>query len=396
LGAISQYADGSCPSVTGVGGYYAGWVTYANSCAPACNAPAPTSSQQTRTITVNGPACRFGGTDTFLQNQVSTQTTTYFCPAPTGPYTANVGAWGPWVNSGGLYGEQNNCVTCVSVNAFVYIRRGGIEQCVHARDVRVGDELRIMNPKTGAKRWGQVSHSETTQFDGVQIATESGITLTCSTSAPIGLADGGSAQPAHLEGRLVAVDDHGTFRVEAVTSVKSVGIIDVQHITCEDDFFLAGDVEGRSLAHHNKKLGFCVSVNAFVMVRRAGIEQIVRAGEVRATDEVRLMDPATGVKDWGRVFATKVTSVPRVRVRTASGFTLTCSKTAPIGLATGESVISVNLKGHLIGLDVNGVYRIEQVVDVEDVGDGEVQNLSCEGEFYLVGDAADAFLAHHS
>jgi hypothetical protein len=76
-----------------------------------CVAPATINSTATQTITVN-PGCPAGqtGSDYYSQNQTRTATTTYSCPAPTGPYTTNPTTYSAWVNSGGGYNVVNTCV----------------------------------------------------------------------------------------------------------------------------------------------------------------------------------------------------------------------------------------------------------------------------------------------
>jgi hypothetical protein len=123
---------------------------------------------------------------------------------------------------------------CVTVDSFVRRKRDGIVADVPAGEVIVGDYLRVMNPITGVKRWGRVSYSQRVPYECVQVTTEHGVTLSCSMAAEI---------PA---------DDLGQYRIGTVTHVEPIGVRDVQHITCEDDFFLAGDQPCRYLAHHNK------------------------------------------------------------------------------------------------------------------------------------------------
>jgi hypothetical protein len=142
---------------------------------------------------------------------------------------------------------------CVAVTAWVKRRRSSKIERVRASTVRVGDELLIMSPTTGAKRWGRVSYSQRKRSACVRVVTEAGISLTCSTTAPLGCTDGCTVHAPHLLGRNAAVHDQGVYGPERVTDVLDVGERDVQHITCEDDFFLTGDEPGRYLAHHNLK-----------------------------------------------------------------------------------------------------------------------------------------------
>jgi hypothetical protein len=142
---------------------------------------------------------------------------------------------------------------CVAVTAWVKRRRGGKIERVRASTVHVGDELLIMSPTTGAKRWGRVAYSQRKRSACVRIVTREGITLTCSTTAPIGCVDGRVLPSPNMMGFEAAAQDQGVYTPSRVIDVIEAGDRDVQHITCENDFFLAGDEPGRYLAHHNLK-----------------------------------------------------------------------------------------------------------------------------------------------
>jgi Tfp pilus assembly protein PilE len=103
----------SCPAPTGPYTTTPGPVGItSNTCANNCVAPATVNTPQSQTITVT-PGCPAGQTGSYYysQNQTRTATTTYSCPAPTGPYTTNPTTYSGWVNSGGGYNVVNTCVT---------------------------------------------------------------------------------------------------------------------------------------------------------------------------------------------------------------------------------------------------------------------------------------------
>jgi hypothetical protein len=141
---------------------------------------------------------------------------------------------------------------CVVREAWVRRRTVTGYEDVQAVSIVAGDYLRIMNPATGAKRWGRVSYSEPKLTPCVRFATADGVDLSCSTTAPIGTTTGTVLAPDLLGLRLPA-DDHGALTRSDVTDVHPIGEQWVQHITCEDDFFLAGNQRGRYVAHHNLK-----------------------------------------------------------------------------------------------------------------------------------------------
>jgi hypothetical protein len=141
---------------------------------------------------------------------------------------------------------------CVVREAWVRRKTATGYEDVQAGSIVVGDYLRIMNPATGAKRWGRVSYSEPKLTECIRFATADGVDLSCSTTAPIGTTTGTALAPDLLGLRLPA-DDHGALTRSDVNDVKPIGEQWVQHITCEDDFFLAGNQRGRYVAHHNMK-----------------------------------------------------------------------------------------------------------------------------------------------
>ncbi|OOG64450.1 hypothetical protein B0E46_07295 [Rhodanobacter sp. B04] len=106
----------SCPAPTGVDatayGPWSPWSpTAGTACAAKCVAPPTATGSQSETVNYS-PACPAGdtGTYTYSQNYTRTTTTTYSCPAPTGPYATNPTTYGPWVASGNPYNVNNQCV----------------------------------------------------------------------------------------------------------------------------------------------------------------------------------------------------------------------------------------------------------------------------------------------
>jgi hypothetical protein len=120
-------------------------------------------------------------------------------------------------------------------------------------EVCVGDELSVINPATGHKRWGTVSYSQRATVERMRLTTVSGLALSCSKTAPIGLSSGESVLAEFAQDNEIAVEINGVFSFEVVKEALDIGLGDVQHITCENDFFLAGDEVGFYMAHHNAK-----------------------------------------------------------------------------------------------------------------------------------------------
>ena len=126
-----------------------------------------------------------------------------------------------------------------------------------ASEVSVGDTLQLSDEQTLASATGVVSYSERKTAAGFRITTDNGVTLVCSDSAPIPTRDQGLILAPSLLGKWVAtrIDAGGTTRTEwhEVTSVESLGRIEVQHITVGDKCFWAGEKAHAYILHHNMK-----------------------------------------------------------------------------------------------------------------------------------------------
>lgn len=141
---------------------------------------------------------------------------------------------------------------CVSTQAWVIRRTATGWEFARAGSIVVGDYLRVINPQTGAERWGLVTMSYSAPAECVRVATASGTALTCSITAPLGVLGGQSLAPDAV-GQALAERRNGTFGHSPCTESNPVGERMVQHITCENDFHLAGDDPMYLLAHHNMK-----------------------------------------------------------------------------------------------------------------------------------------------
>lgn len=151
-------------------------------------------------------------------------------------YTAPGGGGG-----GGGDPSPGGCVTCDSI-----IYNSGI-----ASSVMVGDMMSVIDPVTFEMSNGLVSMANIGPQPCVRITTASGVTLECSTTAPIALADGTQALAPTLLGLDVSVYDNGMVITDKVVTVEDIGVKDTVYITCENNYFLAGSEEGRYLLHHN-------------------------------------------------------------------------------------------------------------------------------------------------
>lgn len=117
----------------------------------------------------------------------------------------------------------------------------------------VGDIMPTVNAESLGATEHEVTYSETKLQPCVEIITESGATLKCSTSAPILTREGEPCDAGRLLGRSVPVKNGDRYSDTLVTEVRDIGKRLVQHITCGNQYFLAGSGNGLYLLHHNMK-----------------------------------------------------------------------------------------------------------------------------------------------
>ncbi len=140
---------------------------------------------------------------------------------------------------------------CVWEDSYVLRRVGAYAVVSRAAELRPGDWLRVINPRTGAERWGRVSRADRALEPCVRVETDA-MHLTCSMTAPLGTQDGQVLAPDAL-GALLAQRVDGVFSHAGCVGVINAGERWVMHVTCENDFFLAGDDPRAMCAHHNVK-----------------------------------------------------------------------------------------------------------------------------------------------
>jgi len=127
--------------------------------------------------------------------------------------------------------------------------------------IAVDDLLELVEDAASfRRRAGRVTYAVRKLAPCVRIITESGISLDCSTSAPILCSDESLVLAPDLvdtrhpeRNRVIPVSDFGDHRHERVVAVEDIGEREVMHITCENSVFLAGRTRGRYIGHHNLK-----------------------------------------------------------------------------------------------------------------------------------------------
>lgn len=160
------------------------------------------------------------------------------------------GAWeSDWTDSGGSEtSDEDACPACESY----------LPDDRQAGDVVPDDTLRVVDPRTLARSTGRVSYSERKLVPGSLIVTESGAWFKCSDTAKMPIKGGELMTPDRLVDQLLDIlriskDGTETPSVERVMTVEKIGMIWVQHITCENQCFLVGGQRGVFFSHHNQK-----------------------------------------------------------------------------------------------------------------------------------------------
>lgn len=135
--------------------------------------------------------------------------------------------------------------TCVSCQALMPDGR-------IAKDIKVGTRLLGVNPETLETVLLLVSYSQSAMSQCVKLVFADGTELTCSTTAPIPTLDG-LVNAIDMQGHDTVTLVSGTKAWTPCVQVVPVGLQEVQHITCENGVFFAGDIKGFYAAHHNLK-----------------------------------------------------------------------------------------------------------------------------------------------
>ncbi|TAA27678.1 hypothetical protein EA661_13065 [Pseudoxanthomonas winnipegensis] len=135
--------------------------------------------------------------------------------------------------------------------------------------------------------------------------------------------------------------------------------------------------------------GSCPWVDSWVLERRRGK---IRARQVLMGDWLLGRDGS-----WVEVTYSVTKLAPAVVIETAAGHRLTCSLDAPILTVAGAFVLAAVLQGESVEILGTG---IEPITRVTDLGDIEVQHISCAGAWservFMVGDDPQHLFPHHN
>lgn len=133
----------------------------------------------------------------------------------------------------------------------------------------------------------------------------------------------------------------------------------------------------------------CVVVNTY-------LQDFDRADQVEVGDEMFVVDPISYKKSVGRVSYSTTKLMPCVRITTENGIVLECSTTAPIADERGEQVLAPDLLHKLIPVCDNGMFYLDRVETIEDIGEQEVRHITVEDNFFLAGKEKGRYIFHHN
>lgn len=123
----------------------------------------------------------------------------------------------------------------------------------------------------------------------------------------------------------------------------------------------------------------------------------IRAGDVKVGDELELFNPVTWEPFTGTVSYSETKAAHRWRVVTSQGVALPCSDSAPIAVKSGGHKTPTELVGEYVCIRIgNEEPQWDEVVHVEDIGDGFVQHITVENADFWAGEFYDAFILHHN
>lgn len=165
------------------------------------------------------------------------------------PGTDGIGGVTTGGTTGGLTGGGGACVDldsylpCINVKNDVAIDRAW--QLDNGFDIELGRDFTLDSYT------GKVVKALIDKQPCVRITTDTGISLVCSTTAPILTVSGKYVVAPELMGISIAVSDKGKKYWSKVVSIEDLGERFVRVIDTGDNSFWAGEQEGRYILHHN-------------------------------------------------------------------------------------------------------------------------------------------------
>lgn len=228
---------------------------------------------------------------------------------------------------------------CVAIESFL---PGGLL----AKMIHVGDRIPLFD-EWGHTVLGEVSVAETKSAEMVRLVCQNGVTLKCSRSALLRIADGSFRLATELHDHDVWTMKHGKVEISRIVGIEPIHIGPVRLLSIGklgDGVFWAGEKEGLYLAHHNKKVGWCVHDGAWTKI-----------GRLCQLEVGTMIDDSLFGTDEG------------VRVITEQGVAIRCTDEAPL-LTTQGLVPARELMGYAMPVQIHGTFHIDRVRSVRAIG----------------------------
>lgn len=139
--------------------------------------------------------------------------------------------------------------TCPDESAWLLVRgQDGKPKAIQWKDACEGDHAMLEDG-----RWGRLSHLRRTRAERVRVVFGQERTLTCSRTAPLRRAGGGTLLAPATIGAALAYLACGERTSAIAARVEDAGIGWVVQFTCQKSFVWTGDDPDHLLAHHNLK-----------------------------------------------------------------------------------------------------------------------------------------------
>lgn len=136
---------------------------------------------------------------------------------------------------------------CVVSDAFIY-------QLGKASSVSANDSIVTYNAISKDFETNVITYAQAKTMDCVKVITKSGISLSCSTTAPLSLVDGTQIFAPDTLHKDILVYSNNEILADTVVEILDIGKREVMHISCNDNYFMASDInDGRFILHHNKQ-----------------------------------------------------------------------------------------------------------------------------------------------
>lgn len=181
----------------------------------------------------------------------------------------------------------------------------------------------------------------------------------------------------------------GTFGAGGDVVTSLAGGFGARFFRNAKDKILQGAVSGSGSGGHGTTGGGtggndCVHIDTLLPCGR-------HAGDIRPGDELVLDDFETGIVSYS-----ERKREPLFRIVTAGGVTLVCSASAPIPVRRGGYETPGRLIGHQVRTMFADVVDWDVVMDVQALGEGEVQHITVGNRCFWAGEREGLYLLHHN